>query len=84
MLCHVVPTPACFFEIERSYELKASFTAQEPGQIEYTLTMTMRLDEWAQLSGQLSEKYPSWKLSSVISDMVYQAKSKFIPTESKV
>jgi len=64
--------------------MKASFTAQEPEKIAYTLTMTMSLAQWVELSSQLSEKYPSWQLSSVINDMVYQAKSKFVPTESKV
>lgn len=64
--------------------MKAMFTPLEPEKIEYTLTMTMSLKDWLDLSSQLSEKYPSWKLSGVISDMAYQAKSKFVPTESKV
>ena len=57
--------------------MKASFRATNPKKIEFALTVTMSLEEWRELQAQLSEKWPSWKLSSHITDMVLQAQKTF-------
>ena len=56
------------------------FQINDPDKINFTLTMTMSLKDWKELSEQLSNKWPSAKLSNEISDMTIQALKVFWPT----
>ncbi len=51
--------------------------ATQPDMIKMSLTMTMTLQEWRGFQKQLADAYPSWKVSSAISDMVRQAQTEF-------
>lgn len=52
-------------------------TAENPGEIEMTVKITMRLKDWEALQSQLKDAHPSWKLSGVISEMVLEARKVF-------
>lgn len=39
---------------------------ENPNDVEVTLTITMTAKKWCELRDQLSESYPSWHLSSLI------------------
>jgi hypothetical protein len=56
-----------------------TFKVEEPGKIKFTLTMTMTLDEWKELAGQLQRQWPSSQLSDEISSMSSQANCTFYP-----
>lgn len=53
----------------------------KPDDIEFELTLNMRLKDWLDLQEQLVNKYPSWELNSKITDMILQAKKVFYPQE---
>ena len=57
--------------------MKASFELENPEQMDATLTMTMRLDDWRSLSEQLNGDFPSWQLSSTIVDLLMEANKTF-------
>lgn len=42
-----------------------------------TMTITMSVGQWEELRQQLNNKYPSWKLSSAIGDVVRRAETHF-------
>ena len=62
--------------------MKARFMIENPSEIEATMEITMNLKMWKELQKQLSEAHPSWKLSSYISDLLYQAEQTFYPKET--
>jgi hypothetical protein len=64
--------------------MNATFSANKPEDIEFSLTLTMKLKDWLQLREQLSSDYPSWRVGSEISDMVMQAKTVFFPELEKL
>jgi hypothetical protein len=57
--------------------MKARMKVEKPEDIEATITITMRLSEWEALRDQLVAKYPSWKLSGVIDDLLSQGRKIF-------
>lgn len=57
--------------------MNARFKMENPKAAEYTLTLTMTAKEWEELRDQLAEKWPSSRLSSVISDLLAQARRIF-------
>lgn len=57
--------------------ITARFQAENPEEIVMALTLTMPVREWRQLRTQLSSAHPSWKVGSMISDMVLEACQKF-------
>lgn len=59
------------------------FKATNPDDIEMTLTVTMSLRDWKKLKKQLTGEYPSLKLVSEISSMIYQAEKHFVPEDNK-
>lgn len=59
--------------------MKGEFSANNPQDIEFTLTLTMKLKDWLELKKQLTTDYPSWRVGEEISDMVMQAKKVFYP-----
>lgn len=61
--------------------MKTVFRIERPDDVQMVLTVTMTLGEWRKLQEQLSSSYPSWRLSSAISEMVLEAKSAFYPSD---
>ncbi len=63
--------------------MRANFNIEEPDKLEATIHITMPLSQWKELSAQLTNSYPSWKLSSVITSLVYQAQKTFVETDAE-
>lgn len=61
--------------------MKAKFQAEKPKEIEFTMSITMTLDDWIRLKDQLDTNYPSWELSTRIRALIEQANRVFIPEE---
>lgn len=61
--------------------ITAKLQAQSPSDIEMTLTITMKMGEWVDLSRQLPTGYPAWKLGAAITDLTRRAVTHF---EAKV
>lgn len=59
--------------------MKADIRAEKPGEIEFTVTLTMPLKNWIELRDSLSEKWPATDLRYAINQMVHQAQEKFWP-----
>jgi hypothetical protein len=57
--------------------MKAIFNVENPNDVEFTLTITMRLGDWKRLKEQLGRDYPAWRLGRAIVDMVQQAGAHF-------
>ena len=60
--------------------MKTQFRIENPDNVQMTLTVTMTAGEWKTLRDQLQTTYPSWKLSSAISNMVNSATKTFSAT----
>lgn len=54
--------------------MRARLKCENPDDIEFTMTITMRAKEWETLREQLKSGYPSLKLASHISDLLGQAR----------
>lgn len=57
---------------------------EKPGDIVYTMTITMKAEEWEKLRDQLdgskwSTSYPSWSLIREINDLLGQARKVYWP-----
>lgn len=64
--------------------MHATMTVKEPGEIEVTASITMRLKDWEKLRDQLASAYPAWRLSDVISKMMADAtQTLYASSESK-
>lgn len=61
--------------------MKAMMKVEKPDDIEFTLTVTMRLGDWVALQKQLEDGWPACDLSMRITDMRYQATKHFYPKE---
>lgn len=61
--------------------MKASFKAEQPDNIEMTLTLTMTLREWRDLSAAIKQDYPGWKIKGIIHDLIDAATRHFHQTE---
>lgn len=46
---------------------------ENPEEVEFTLTITMKMKEWDELKEQLKDKYPGWKISGAITTMWFEA-----------
>ena len=57
---------------ERQEVMRASMSFTNPKEIEATIQVTMKMSEWQELQGQLVADYPSWKLGSVISELIFE------------
>lgn len=56
---------------------------ENPGDIEYTMTITMKAKEWEDFREQLEAKWPSSNISSYINDLLAQARKIYWPTPPK-
>lgn len=54
---------------------------EKPGEIEYTLTVTMKASEWEQFRDQLKSYWPSSKFGEAVTDMLGQARKVYWPIE---
>lgn len=65
--------------------MKTQFRIENPDDVQMTLTVTMPARDWKVLREQLATTYPSWKLSSAITNMVDSATKTFsAATESEL
>lgn len=53
------------------------YMAESPDELNFTMKITMKAKEWNELLDQLNNSYPSWKLSSAITDLLSQARKVF-------
>ncbi len=60
--------------------MKARYMVERPDEIEMTAKLTMTMKEWDELRDQLSSKWPSGRLSSVITEMIIDARKVFYAT----
>ena len=65
--------------------MKSSFFVADPKNVDMTLTMTMSLERWQELKGQLPNAAPGWWLADAIRIAVSSAtkhfEGKFPPEE---
>jgi len=54
--------------------MKSRMKIEKPGDVEVTLSITMKASEWEELRGQLSTRYPSWRISAAINDLLAQVR----------
>jgi hypothetical protein len=64
--------------------MECRLKCERPGDIVYTLTVTMKASEWEKLRDQLdastlSQSYPSWSLRREIDDLLAQARKIYWP-----
>lgn len=52
---------------------------EKPGEIEYTLTVTMKAKEWEDFREQLNQKWPSSEIQHQINDLLSQARKIYWP-----
>lgn len=48
--------------------MKGRMKIERPDDVEVTLTITMTAKKWCEIRDQLANKYPSWQLSSLITN----------------
>ena len=54
--------------------MRGTYKIQDADNIDCTLTVTMTVKQWEELSEQLNETYPSWQLSSMVNKMTREAR----------
>lgn len=54
--------------------MRARLKCEDPGEIEYTVTITMKAKEWEDFREQLKAVWPSSWLASRITDLLSQAR----------
>ena len=57
--------------------MEARFMIENPDKVEATMKITMSIKDWTELRDQLAKAYPSWKLSSMITNLLGQARKVF-------
>lgn len=57
--------------------MKISYKLNGVEKLNASMTITMSVGQWEELRQQLDNKYPSWKLSSAIGNLVRRAKEHF-------
>lgn len=66
--------------------MQCRLKCENPADIEYTVTITMKAGDWEKLreqldASQLSTSYPSWTLIREIDDLLRQARKIYWPKE---
>ena len=60
--------------------MRGSFSVTSPGDVEFTLTLTASMADWAELRATLEHTDgPAWHLDRLIDDVLTQANSSFDP-----
>lgn len=57
--------------------MRGTFKMLQPGEMDCTLTATMKLSEWEELQKQLQNRWPSCDLGILITELVNSAKRTF-------
>lgn len=57
--------------------VKIEYELAKPDELEAVLTIRMKVGEFKELKEQLSEKHPSWKLTSAIRELISKAEQTF-------
>lgn len=57
--------------------MNGKFILSNPGEMEATLTVTMKLKEWEALGKQLNTAWPSWEFARMVSSMTQQTTKQF-------
>lgn len=60
--------------------MKTTMRVERPDEIEASITITMKVKDWRELQRQLAKDWPSWRLSSQITDLVLQVQRVYSPT----
>lgn len=60
--------------------MKARYMVERPDEIEMTAKITMTAKEWDELRDQLANKWPASRLSSIITEMLADARRVFYAT----
>lgn len=66
--------------------MQTRLKCEKPGEIVYTMTITMTADEWSKLRDQLDESklcqsFPSWQLRHDITDLLAQTRKVYWPKD---
>jgi hypothetical protein len=62
--------------------VKSELSVTNPNEIEFTLTITMTLEEWRKLRDELGHRWPASDLASDIGDMIIKANQSFTPNHT--
>lgn len=57
--------------------MEGRFNVENPNSVVFTLKITATAKEWEELRDQLAQKYPSWRLSEMITNLLAQARKTF-------
>ncbi len=60
--------------------IKGTYKAENPDDIEFTLTMTMTMSEWKHLRNQLDDTWPGHRVRAMILNMIWDAEKVFTAT----
>lgn len=63
--------------------MKARYMLERPETIDATLKITMTVKEWEELRDQLNYAHPSWRLSSIITNLLADARRTIYPPEKE-
>jgi len=61
--------------------MKARYMIENPQDIEATMKITMTVKEWEELRDQLQQRWPSARLSSIITSLLSEARKVVYPPE---
>lgn len=62
--------------------MKATYQMENPDKANFTLKVTMGLEDWKRFQKQIpGSGYPGWKISGTISDMIVAAHKHFDASE---
>lgn len=61
--------------------MKTHLMVENPGEVEMTMKITMKVRDWEKLREQLANDWPAWDLSRNITDLLGQARKIFYPTQ---
>lgn len=64
--------------------MTTSMKVENPDSVTVTLSLTMTLKEWQELRDQLTNDWPSWRVSGDINNMLGQVRQTFYPAPSKI
>jgi hypothetical protein len=61
--------------------MKAKFMIENPDDLEATLKLTMTIKEWGELRDQLATAWPSARLSTIITNVLFEARKVYYAPE---